>query len=310
MTVDQTTAIQKGFTDAGLAPQAGGWATPWERQDAIWYERIAVQGYAPDGTTAYFPLLPLLMRVAQPLTGGNIAWAGLLVAALAAIAAFALLYRLATRDTDPLTAGRTVAYLALFPTAFFLLSAYTESLFLALTLGAFWAARQRRWPLVILCAALAGLTRVQGALLGLPLAIEYLAATGWRWRPFALGALPAQVRAWLAQRPLPSGKEDRVRGENPPMAGSLSPPSAHGKGAGGLGRAGAGGVGRLLTLAAIAGAGGAGTLAFFAYRSYVVQDPLSWTARESWALAATHHLAGRDALDRGADGLRRACAHH
>ncbi|HUS16748.1 MAG TPA: hypothetical protein VM536_17265, partial [Chloroflexia bacterium] len=204
--------------------QSHGLAAPWEREDALWYEKIADRGYALDGTTAFFPLLPLLMRAVSPFTGGNIPLAGLLVAGVAAAVALALLYRLAEHDTDAATAGRTVAYLALFPTAFFLYAAFTESLFLAVVLGAFWCARGRHWGAVAGLAALAGLTRVQGALLGLPLAVEYLSATGWN-------------RARLRQR--------------------------------------------LPVLVLVAGAGALGTLAFFAYVTYVVHDPYSWSARET-----------------------------
>src|SRR5690349_19992763 len=114
------------------------------------------------------------------LTLGNIPLAGILVGSLSSVVALALLYRLVATETDPSTAGRTVGHLALFPTALFLYSAFTESLFLALTLGAFWCARQGKWPLVALLAFLTGLTKVQGAFIGLPLAAEYLARANWR----------------------------------------------------------------------------------------------------------------------------------
>jgi len=223
-TMPLATALARQYAHVDFPPQTHGLAAHWEREDALWYEKIAARGYALDGTTAFFPLLPLLMRAASPLTGGNIPAAGLLVAGVAAAVALALLYRLAEQDTDAATAGRTVAYLALFPTAFFLYAAFTESLFLALALGAFWCARSRRWVAVAGLAALAGLTRVQGALLGLPLAVEYLSATGWH-------------RAHLSRR--------------------------------------------LPLLALVAGAGALGTALFFAYVTYGVHDPYSWSARET-----------------------------
>ncbi len=189
------------------------------------------------------------MRAAMLLTLGNVAWAGLLVASLAAVISFAILYRLAALDTDRLTAGRTVAYLALFPTAFFLYSAYTESLFLALVLGAFWWARQGRAAPVALLAALAGLTRVQGALVGIPLAVELLVVGGWEVPARLRLSGRAAINAWLAR---------------------VTPPDAV--------RPGAAGV---LGLLAVAASGGLATLAFFVYRSVVVHDPLFWTVRES-----------------------------
>src|SRR6476469_2530948 len=74
-----TTDLESQYAHVGFPIQGGEWVAPWEREDALWYEKIAARGYATEGTTAFFPLLPLLMRVISPLTGGNVAWAGLLV---------------------------------------------------------------------------------------------------------------------------------------------------------------------------------------------------------------------------------------
>jgi hypothetical protein len=167
----------------GIVPQSGTLAAPWQHEDALWYEKIATVGYAPDdGSTAFLPLLPLLMRVLSVPLLGDIALAGLLVSLIASILALALLFRLAAIDWSEGAAGRAVLYLALFPTALFLLSAYTEALFLALSVGAFYLARRGEWYLAALLAALAGLTKAQGALIAIPLAIEYLMASGWRLR--------------------------------------------------------------------------------------------------------------------------------
>ena len=176
------------YSYVGYPLQGGSLVAPWEQQDALWYEKIADWGYAPqNGTTRFFVLLPLLMRLVSPLTLGNMAAAGMLVGTLAALVAFTLLYRLAEADSDSATAGRTLAYLALFPTAFFLYAAFTESLFLALVLGAFWTLRRGWWLLTAALALLAGLTKIQGAFLGLPLVVEYLYLCGWRpqWRAWS-----------------------------------------------------------------------------------------------------------------------------
>ncbi len=172
-------AAQYAYVEYPL--QGTGLVAPWEQQDAIWYEKIAALGYAPQtGTARFSPLLPLVIRLLSLLTLGNMAAAGLLAGTLAALVAFTLLYRLVETDTAALTAGRTLGYLALFPTAFFLYAAFTESLFLALVLGAFWTIRSGRWLPAAGLVALAGLTKIQGAFLGLPLAVEYLYLCGWR----------------------------------------------------------------------------------------------------------------------------------
>ena len=199
-----TTDLQSQYAHVGVPLQTGGLAAPWQREDALWYEKIATLGYAPnDGTSVFLPLLPLLMRLASLFTLGNVALGGMLVASLAEVAALALLYRLAALDGGPLGDNvglRAVLYMALFPTAFFLQSAFTESLFLALAIGAFWHARRGRWWLVALLAALAGLTKVQGALLAVPLAFEYIM---WaRRNPGSFGNRAAQFAAVTLAGPL------------------------------------------------------------------------------------------------------------
>lgn len=196
-----TADLQTQYAHVGISLQTGTIAAPWQREDALWYEKIATQGYKPDdGTSVFLPLLPLLMRLASVLTLGNVALAGMLVSSLAAVVALALLYKLANLDGGPNTALRSVLYLGLFPTAFFLQSAFTESLFLALAIGAFWCARTGRWWLVALLAGLSGLAKVQGALLSLPLAFEYIA---WaRRNPAPLPRRATQFAAVLLAGPL------------------------------------------------------------------------------------------------------------
>src|SRR5437762_1061570 len=82
-------------------------------------------------------------------------------------------------------------FLLIFPTAYFLHIGYTESLFLALVLGSFLAARNDRWWLAGLLGGLAALTRVNGLVL-----IPALAADAW----LAWDADPEhRIRAeWLA----------------------------------------------------------------------------------------------------------------
>jgi hypothetical protein len=162
---------------------AHGWAFSlvgvWQRWDACWYTKIAAHGYEPGtSSTAFYPLLPALMRAVGPLTGGDPALAGLLINAAAAIAALYGLWRLVSEDFDAEVADRAVLYLAVFPAAFFLFAPFTEALFLAGAVWALLAARRRTWLLAALAAALAALARPLGVLLVVPLAWE--AWLDWR----------------------------------------------------------------------------------------------------------------------------------
>jgi hypothetical protein len=113
--------------------------------------------------------------------------------------ALVLLHRLVSGDVDRPTADRSVLYTALAPAAFFLLAPFSESLFLALSVGCFLAVRRRRWWLAALSGALVGLCRVQGMLLVVPLAVEAISDARSRRargeRPLRIGHLAALTPA-------------------------------------------------------------------------------------------------------------------
>jgi 4-amino-4-deoxy-L-arabinose transferase-like glycosyltransferase len=161
-----------------------GWhnlVTAWERFDALWFLRIATAGYVDgDGSAVFFPLFPLLIRVLSPILGGHPLAAAFLVSHAAAFGSMVVLYFLTAGEFDERTARRAVLYLALFPTSFFLLAPYSESLFLLLVLASLWAARRRWWWAAGLAGAGASATRNLGILLVVPLAVE--AVHQWRER--------------------------------------------------------------------------------------------------------------------------------
>jgi hypothetical protein len=158
------------------APPAAGWSTAvtaWESADALWYLRIGSQGYAvDDGSGAFFPLYPMLIRSLGVLIGGHWLLAAYVVSNLALVVALVLLYRLTALEFSDAMARKAVLYLCAFPTAFFLFAPYTESLFLALALGTLYAARTGRWGVAAALGLLAALTRSPGVLLAAPLAVE------------------------------------------------------------------------------------------------------------------------------------------
>jgi hypothetical protein len=162
--------VEDIFPYRGVAPSQNLLLSVWQRFDTNWYLKIAGRGYsADDGSTVYFPLYPLMVRVVSRLVGSPML-AALLISNLSLVGALALLYRLCESFFDADSARRAVAYLLLFPTGFFLLAAYTESLFLFLALAAFVCARQNRRYSAAFFGALCALTRLQGVLLIVPLA--------------------------------------------------------------------------------------------------------------------------------------------
>ncbi len=191
------------FDPAGLTSPFGATgdllAAPFARWDSVWYMAISTGGYGDGAREAFFPLYPLVVRIASvplrsPLVAGALASTALLAVALV------LLHRLVALDFDRRVARNAVLVTALFPMSFFFSAVYNESLFLSLSIGAIYAARSERWALAGALGALAAATRSAGVLLLVPLAILYL-WDGGRVR----GRSPRPLRAdalWLGLVPL------------------------------------------------------------------------------------------------------------
>ena len=162
----------------------------WIRWDAAWYHDIAKNGYSfqpgEQSNTAFFPMYPLLMKAVYPLLprGRDVGWfrAGFIVSNAALLVGVFYLFLLVRIDFDHRTAARTVLYLLVFPTTLFLSAVYSESVFLAVSVAAFYHARRSQWLLAALFAAAATITRSAGILLAAPLLLEYLAQRRFEWR--------------------------------------------------------------------------------------------------------------------------------
>jgi hypothetical protein len=202
--------VRHAFNPPGVT-RGFGWlgdllAGPAARWDASWYLVIAHYGYRPDlsaftsSRAAFFPLYPLGLRTVSWF-GLPPVLAGVVVSVLALAVALYGIHRLTTlelagggvsaavgaaagagvarRSAIARTDGRDVARLAVMvtafaPMAFYFSAVYSESLYLALSVGLFWSARQGRWALVGVLGALAGATRSAGIVLALPALILYL----------------------------------------------------------------------------------------------------------------------------------------
>lgn len=165
-----------------------GWLKIWNRWDSLSYQSLAQHGYQAVGEArtqlAFFPLFPWLTRLFSYVFSDYLLSA-VIVSGLASIAAGLLLLQLARLDLPDNLARRAVFFLFIFPTSYFLHIGYTESLFLALCLGCFFAARTDRWGWVGILGFLAGLTRINSLVLVPGLAVEvyqrYRETRRWRW---------------------------------------------------------------------------------------------------------------------------------
>ena len=122
----------------------------FSRWDSGWYANIVEHGYTfnpnEPNTTAFFPLYPVLVWIAEHFVG-DILTAGLIVSNLSFLLACIYFYRVSLVLTeDEAASKRAVNYLCVFPTAFFFSSFYTESSFLLLAVSSYFYALKRNWP--------------------------------------------------------------------------------------------------------------------------------------------------------------------
>jgi hypothetical protein len=150
----------------------------WGRWDAIHYVDIAASGYY--GTDmAFFPLFPALIALLGKLIGNHLV-AGLVISNAALFVGLLYFYKLVEHQYNRHVARRAIFYISIFPTAIFFSAVYTESLFLALTVASFYYIREHKWLTAGIIGFFAALTRVEGVLLVVPMAIEWLGSPGIR----------------------------------------------------------------------------------------------------------------------------------
>jgi hypothetical protein len=213
---------------------------PFMNQQVAWdseyYLGIAVGGYddpaagkaqTADGeyhikNYAFFPFYSYVMRAFMlplGLLGMNAiataTLAGSIVSLLGTLAGMLALYDLTRDFFDDDGVIRTVFYMLIFPTGFFLAQIYTEGLFIGL---AFWAlALMKRKELVWagILSVLASWTRAHGAALALPMMIAWLTMIDWKkpfreqfsWKWAALGlTVLMPLGAYLIWRNSPLGE--------------------------------------------------------------------------------------------------------
>ncbi len=181
-----------------LPPHA--WLDVYKHWDVLHYLELAEHGYRPRGPgndrflIVFLPLYPWSVRLVRTVIP-NWHLAALFVSNFCGAGALVYLFLLAQWERSTWVAKRAVFYFAIFPTAYFLHLAYTESLFIFLTVAAFYHARRGQWLACGIFGMLATGARILGLAILPALAFEYLQQRNFRWRE-----IRADV-AWLALVP-------------------------------------------------------------------------------------------------------------
>jgi hypothetical protein len=193
----------------------------WNRWDALHYLAIAEHGYRAarevhgqvgDGlprNIAFAPMYPWVIHAVHVVTRIDWSASSQLASAVALVVGLVGLERLVSLDHSERTASTTVMLVVAFPTGFFLLAGYPESLALALVVWAFVACRHGRWLLTGILLAAAVLTKFYLCVAVVPFLMELFARVGTRevrerWRHYSARSLAVVVPpalglgAWMA----------------------------------------------------------------------------------------------------------------
>jgi Gpi18-like mannosyltransferase len=149
--------------------------TPWANFDGVHYLQIGAEGYLDQ--LRFFPLYPTMISIPTKLFsfvtfGTAQLLSSLLISWLIFGGMVVVWKKLLKLDFSENITQRVLLAALAFPTAFFLISIYSESLFLLLTGLSFWFARKKQWGMAILFASLLSITRLTGIVIWPALLLE------------------------------------------------------------------------------------------------------------------------------------------
>jgi len=180
-----------GYTSAYTTALANGDPTnppqlllnQFAKWDGPHYMYLAQNGYTNQGDPAnfivFFPLYPFLVRLIT-FDFAYINLSGLVISNISSLIAVIYLFKLAKLDYSDSIAKKTILFLSVFPTAYFLSAVFTEGLFLATVIASLYYARKAKWAYAGILSLLASLTRIAGLLLLPVLIVEYLDQKEWK----------------------------------------------------------------------------------------------------------------------------------
>lgn len=146
----------------------------WANFDGEHYLSIAQISYR-GLEQAFFPLYPMLMRFLTNLLSFNfysLIASGIFISNISLLLSLIILWKLIRLDFPDQVSILTIILLLSFPTSFYFGAVYNESLYLLLSLLAFYFARRDRWFLAGLLGGISSGTRIFGILLLPALIIE------------------------------------------------------------------------------------------------------------------------------------------
>ena len=164
-----------------------GLFTSWAQWDGGHYLTIASSGYKSLEDYAFFPLFPLLIKLIGTLFLGNLILSGLFISHISFIFFLYFFYRLISLRYSKSIAFSTLVTFLVFPSSFFNVALYSESLFLLLSILCLYFLQKKQYFTASIFAVLASLTRFVGIVLAVSIFYSYLASHNFKLKKLNRG---------------------------------------------------------------------------------------------------------------------------
>lgn len=155
------------FLDGTLDPNS--FYLGWANFDGVHYINIAKNWYVDNGR--FLPFYPILLMLFS-LFSKNI-WILYFVGLLISNISFVLAIIFLTKLIDKKYWFKTIIFILAFPTSFYLVSVYSESVFLLLSVLGFYYASRNKWDVVAILCLFSGVTRLVGIFLWIALLYDF-----------------------------------------------------------------------------------------------------------------------------------------
>lgn len=157
---------------------SGNFLQSFVNWDGNHFVSIAEKGYQEKFQYAFFPLYPIIIKSVNYFIG-SYHLSAVLISIISAFFALQMLFKLISLDFSKKLAHTTVLFILFFPTSFYLIVSYSESLFLFLTVAAFYFLRQKKLLLATVAAIMVGATRFVGLAVILGFLLEIHLTSGF-----------------------------------------------------------------------------------------------------------------------------------
>lgn len=141
--------------------------------DAIWYIKIAIEGYSIDRKVVFFPLLPFLIKIFHIIINDYVI-SGILISNISRIIAAIFFYNLIKNEYNEKIAYTSLILWSISPANIFFVNIYTESLFFMLSCLFFYFLKDKNFILAAIVAGFAASTKNIGFFISIIFVLEYL----------------------------------------------------------------------------------------------------------------------------------------